>query len=576
MNSSHLFSVVAIFNFCIACSPGFSTYDVQQNSNELSEAQRPQDLPVNFKVCVSPPQRGSSRTDVNRLTGRELKNSLEDILGGKILSEVRISLDAIPDDTAFTDLKDFGTEHTGELVNQILQLAFSLSEIVIDRPEYRAQIVGACAQDLTKMDSPCWDSFLKSFGQRAYRRPLTVDEIQTLKSSMTSDNSESLKTTIARILSSPYFLYHIEDGVRDTATASRIRLSDYEVAARISFGATQSPPDAELFKAAESGQLRSLDGVKLQATRLLCSPRGRSKIFEFFRYWLSMNNFDDPDISTAKNLGVDPVTLKAQAREEMQAFFQYIICETDGTVADLMKSKKVFPKTNNLSLIYGTPLWDGKSSPPEATHHSGILGRAGFLISGSDTTNIIRRGVTIRKRILCLPQPSPDFQIVDSRVQAFEDISPILYSNRQRVASLTGAPTCIGCHASINPTGYVLENFGPLGEWRTTEKVYDAKDPKKILAFHQIDTRVDDLKLERSIANSAQGFDDFVQSISESTSLRECLARYNFEITQLRAPVESDSCGLVETLSVLKSTGSIKDAFIQAIANEDIFWRKSQ
>src|SRR5262249_29718262 len=140
-------------------------------------------------------------------------------------------------------------------------------------------------------DATCAQSIIRDFGRKAYRRPLTDDETQSYIASFNDSGGgfSGLKRVFVRLLLNPALTYHVELG-QSTSADSRIRLTDYEIASRISYATTGSMPDDALFQAAGRGELQSLDNVRAHVTRLMAADsRARAQVDDFFRIFLQID-----------------------------------------------------------------------------------------------------------------------------------------------------------------------------------------------------------------------------------------------------------------------------------------------
>jgi hypothetical protein len=319
-------------------------------------------------------------------------------------------------------------------------------------------------------------AFITSFGQRAFRRPLTEAEITshlalfdqgpTLYPGGDAFNSGA-NLVIQAMLQSPHFLYRTELSTA-VAGATTVKLNDYEVASKLAFAVTNTMPDEELFAAAAAGQLQDPAGVAAQAVRLLEGQRGTVGINNFQAQMFRLGTYD----GITRDADIFPdftASTPAAMKKEVLAFFEWIFRSNLG-VKDFYTSPVGFV-TAPLAPLYGLSGTFPADTPMkvdlDATQRSGILTQPGFLasyITGEDP-DIIHRGVFIATRILCteLPPPSP-------RATPLPAFEPNM-TNRERVEKTTGVGTCgEGCHSElINPLGYAFENYDAIGKYRTID-----------------------------------------------------------------------------------------------------------
>jgi hypothetical protein len=319
-------------------------------------------------------------------------------------------------------------------------------------------------------------TFITSFGARAFRRPLTEDEITrhlalfdqapTLYPGVDAFNAGA-NLVIQAMLQSPHFLYRTELGT-PLAGATSVKLDDYEVASKLAFALINTMPDEQLFAAAAAAELQDPANVAAQAQRLIDGPRGTEGINNFQFQVFRLGTYDGitrdpqvfPDFTTAT---------PAAMRTEVLEFLTFIFKEGLG-VRDFYTSPVAFV-TAPLAPLYGLTGSFATDTPTKVdldpTLRSGLLTQPGFLssyVSGEDP-DIIHRGVFIADRILCVELPPPS-----DKAMPLPDFEPDM-TNRERVERFTGAGTCgESCHAEqINPFGYAFENYDAIGKYRTVD-----------------------------------------------------------------------------------------------------------
>jgi len=321
-------------------------------------------------------------------------------------------------------------------------------------------------------------SFIQSFGRRAFRRPLTADETQayltlfnqgpTLTTGLTTF-AAGVEVTLEAFLQSPYFLYRT--GFGDTAVQGRARLTDYEIAANLSYALTNSLPDATLSAAADQAALAGTDSIAAHARRLIATAAGKSAVDRFYFQFFGLGQYDtlekDPAVAPAFTAAVGPLL-----HTETQQFLQYLFAQ-NGTLRDIFTSPVTFVNSTVASLYGLTGTFSANSWTQvqlDPTQRPGVLTRLGFLAYyGHDgsTQDSIHRGVYINRRLLCKEMSTPPGVVLPTIP------SPIgtNQTNRQIVNGITGPGTCgASCHGVfINPAGFAFENFNGLGVYRTTE-----------------------------------------------------------------------------------------------------------
>ena len=351
----------------------------------------------------------------------------------------------------------------------------------------------------------------------------------------------------------------------------RTQLDDYEVASRISYGVTASTPDDELMRAAGAGELRTTAGVRKQVERLLATSRAKAQFGNILDSWLMMVKVPDPSAVMAATAGISAGGLKTEARQELLDYASHMVFDKAADIKTFMTERIGFPKTDRMAKLYGAAVSNG-SPVPLPNGHGGLILRVATLLSGRNESSPILRGVYVRKRVLCDELQSPDFSIVEQRTKELGESDPTKLTGRQIAQNLTGTGACAGCHTLINPLGFALESFDPLGRPRTMQTVYSEEGA--VRANHPIDTMVTNPTIEQDGPSSLVNAEDLNRVIANSAKIRACVAERFVAHTKLRVLKTDDSCALAEVEQALLAGKSVKEALILSIANEDIFWRK--
>lgn len=517
-------------------------------------------------------QRGLTFDRLRRLSSQELVHTLTDLLGEEMISDGDIAqrLSGMPTDQTVLP-GDFVEDPPLSLALTMSAVAARASELAIGDPSWIATHLPTCAAAGT-IDEACAETLARELGGRIWRRDLRDDEVATYVGYFTASGggSEGLGYMLRRLLQSPALVFHIEEGTPGDDGSGRIRLTDFEVASRISYFTTDSMPDDELFAAARAGELGDLDAVEDHVRRLLTSERAIAKVRDFFRYYSRLTSVADPLPAIGELVGVpDTNGLGQQMQDEAYAFYEHIVWNRDGTFADLMGSTDAFPRTDALATVFATAVATG-DEPVTAAAHPGLLHRPALLASGGPRTSPIIRGAHVRKLFLCESLPLPDPEAVQERKDEVGDLEGM--SNRDKVTRLTEADACTTCHSQINGVGFTFEGYDQLGVPRAQETVLDADG--NVVATWPLDTRAD-MQLEPDGPDAFADSHALAQAMVESYRARTCFSRRVFEYYRLAAADDGkDGCAL-HGEEVRSHHGSLVDVFVAAIANEDIFWRKA-
>jgi hypothetical protein len=322
----------------------------------------------------------------------------------------------------------------------------------------------------------CLDQTIKSFGRKAFRRPLTDMEVARftkLGATMPQGTPDDVAlTTLEAFLVSPSFLLLPELTTTMDPSGQGIQLSSYEVATRLSFLLWGSVPDDALNAAADANQLQTKEQLLAQANRMIgVREKTGPLLASFHRNWLQMDNGNahwwkiDHDTKTYPQYSA---AAKPTLQAELDAFFKDVAFG-GGSFDDLLLSNVAFVNKDNAALYgldpsgYGTDLVKVEL---DATQRPGFMTRAGFLSSYADynSTSPILRGAFISVYMLGV-NPGPPIPGATAMT-----VSGNFKTQREYVDTLTKNSPCSGCHSTIiNPPGFVLENFDGIGKWQTAD-----------------------------------------------------------------------------------------------------------
>lgn len=566
-------------------------------------------------ACRDETLRGAANSGLRKLTKTGLLNALRSAMSDhkwyelSILREfqdftyvtfekrdsMQIAFNQYPEDFSFKAGDDFQQTYSRDQIAAWLQLVDVVGAGFAKNGYASTYTSGGCFVDDATLD--CRTQLVSNFGRKAFRRPLSDDEVTSFSSpELEGPAGEVVAAIVSRILQAPQFMYLLELG-EDTASDGRVRISAYDVANRLAFSLTDSPPDAELLEVAESGALDDLDVVRAQAKRLVATENGKKRLGVFFRDWLELDAVSNPPKSWG-NFKKLPTSVEGLFNsdklsdlyhDEAKRFLDYVVWGIEGTFSELMTLPIAFPSDadHKLESVYQTT-GSVEGEPVAAPLHPGLLTRPALLASRGQSPSPIHRGLRVLSRVLCNPVPMPDFTVVASRVERLNSFDPHELANFEITTQMTEEPACSSCHQVINPVGFIFEAYNPLGQrdsvQRVIENIYSFEDLG--LPFPKTEDGVEYAELtqfelpgpqtvfiEEGLPSTFDSPDTFVQAIGDSQSARACLAVRYFRHVNHRNEASNDACGIAETANTLK-TESLVDAFVNAVANEDIFWRK--
>lgn len=349
-----------------------------------------------------------------------------------------------------------------------------------DTPSRREIFV--CSPASRSEELPCAKTILEKLATRAYRRPATAAELQTLlslyKAGSSSDQPETAPTgqfengielAIRGILTNPQFLFRVERDPAGLAPGAAYRVSDVELATRLSFFLWSSIPDQQLLDAALAGRLKNSDELARQTRRMLADERSKSLVENFASQWLYLRNLAavTPDARLFPDFDDN---LRQSLRRETELFFESIVRE-DRNVLDIIRADYTFlnerlAKHYSIPGIYGSRF--RRVTFPPGDPRGGLLGQGSILTvtSYATRTSPVLRGKWILANLLgsAPPPPPPNVPTLKEDTGAGEPMTM-----RERVAEHRRNPACSSCHQLLDPPGFALENYDAVGRWRTSE-----------------------------------------------------------------------------------------------------------
>ena len=289
---------------------------------------------------------------------------------------------------------------------------------------------------------------------------------------------------LASVISSPKYLYLVRAGKEGKGTS---RLSDFELAARLSFFLWSSQPDAELMGLAKQGKLSDAKVLQEQANRLLSDPKAQRFARHFTRQWLGMEELDYLKFDAKAYGKVDPLLVDAMKQEPVALFAEML--RHNRPVMDFLHSDYALVY-DRLARHYGLPQVFGnqlrKVKLPPERKRGGLLGQAGLLAMNSNgkDSNPLKRGVWLLENLLNDPPPPPPPAVPEIDLADPEILKLTL---KQRMEDHRDDPACYSCHSKIDPWGIAFENFDALGQWR--DKISDQPVDATSVLFNKDELR---------------------------------------------------------------------------------------
>ncbi len=342
-----------------------------------------------------------------------------------------------------------------------------------DTPSRRRLFV--CSPSKPAEEDACAQKILLTLMRRAYRRPVTAADLKMPMKFFTDAKKEGgfdngIEMALRAVLMSPEFLFRVEQDPANIAPKTAYRISDVELASRLSFFLWSSIPDDALLDAAISGKLKNPAVLEQHTRRMLADPRSNVLVSNFAEQWLHLRNL----ASTTPDMRVFPDfddNLRQSFLKETELFFESILRE-DRNVLDLLSANYTFVN-ERLAKHYGIPNIYGsrfrRVNFDESSHRGGLLGQGSILTvtSYATRTSPVIRGKWILDNILGVPPPPPPASV--PALKEREGIGKNL-TMRQRMAQHRDSPACSGCHQLMDPVGFSLENYDAVGRWRTHDE----------------------------------------------------------------------------------------------------------
>ncbi len=320
-------------------------------------------------------------------------------------------------------------------------------------------------------DEGCAKKIISTLARRAYRRPVTDADLQVPLASYRDGVKKGgfeagVELALRSILVSPNFLFRFEAQPQALAPNTPYRISDLELATRLSFFLWSSIPDEALLDVAVKNNLRKPEVLQQQVKRMLDDPRSQALVENFAGQWLHLRNVAVHQPSPELLFHFDD-NLRRAFEQETQMFFDSILRE-NRSVVDLLDANYTF-LNERLARHYGIPGVLGERfrrvSLPADSPRGGLLGQGSILMSTSypNRTSPVIRGKWILENVFGAPPPPPPPNVPE--LKDSRDPRKIL-PMREQLAAHRANPACAGCHAQMDQLGFALENFDGIGEWR--------------------------------------------------------------------------------------------------------------
>jgi mono/diheme cytochrome c family protein len=326
-------------------------------------------------------------------------------------------------------------------------------------------------------EARCAEQIISTLTRRAFRRPSTPEDLEVLMNFYEGGRAkgtfdEGIELVLRRIIASPEFIFRAEREPANLKTGGTYRITDTELASRLSFFLWSTIPDDELLKLAGQGKLQDPVVLEAQVRRMLADPRANELVRNFAGQWLYLRNLDSASPDIEEFPGFDD-NLRQAFRRETELFFDSMVRE-DRSVLDLLTADYTFAN-QRLAEHYGIPNVYGSqfrrvALGPESPRR-GLLGHGSILTvtSLATRTSPVARGKWVLENILGTPPPEPPANVPPLEKTDDGAATGEVLSLRKRMEAHRTNPACSGCHRIMDPIGFSLENFDAIGKWRTKE-----------------------------------------------------------------------------------------------------------
>lgn len=494
---------------------------------------------------------------LRRLTQLEYRNTVRDLLGVEPPSSLEFPVDG----------------RAGGFDNNATVLSVSplLAEKYLEAAEALAPAALARNPTLVPCDpaalgeQACARQFIESFGRRAYRRQLTPAEIERLTRAFTAGRhggsfQDGVQLVIETALQSPAFLYRFELGGAAAAGQKLVRLSQHELATRLSYFLWGSMPSDELLADADAGQLDTTERVAARARLMLDDVRARRAVAEFYRQWLGVSDIATLEKDTTAYPEFTPA-LRSSMAGELPAFVEHVIWSADRRLTTLLTAPVGFVD-GPLAALYGVEASGAATTSQVALdpeQRAGILTQAAVLAVHAlpNQSSPVARGKFVRERLLCQhpAPPPPDLDVTPP------EVDPDL-STRERFAQHTESPQCAGCHELMDPLGFAFESYDTLGRYRATE------GGKPIDTSGWISGSTD---VDGPFQNARQ----LASRLAQSQQVQACVAKQWFRYAFGRHEGPADACSLAQLeADFATSEGDLHELLVSLTRTEAFLHRR--
>jgi hypothetical protein len=500
---------------------------------------------------------------VRRLTHSQYDNTVQDLLGDYSRPALHFPVEDYVD--------GFKNQAKYQGMTPLLVEAYSTAAEKLALNAFRAGDINHLVpcKPVSAIDVKCRDLFVRSFGLRAFRRPLRELEFKRYAAAFSAQASaggkflEGARTVVEAMLQSPNFLFHLEAGPDGQSV-------DYDIASRLSYLLQDTMPDQNLLDSAAKGELRTAAARESAARRLLGDQHAHQALDEYFDQWLRFDRvlnsskegrrFPEFSLEMADSMVEETRRLLDHLVWDDRNFMEVLTADYAYLSSDLATLYKLAAPAGQFELVHF----------PAGTPRAGLLGEASFLAAnaGPTETSPTARGIFIREQLLCQHVPPPPPNVDTNLPEATED-RPL--TRRQRMSAHVENALCASCHRLMDPIGFGLESFDAIGRFREHETILiesptgNRKDEKKINL--DLDTRGEIAGIPDSAFSNSSRLGGI---LSQSPVCQECMVRQIFRYAFGRLETSSDEETIHQLFATFRDSGfHFKDLLIGLVRSPE-------
>jgi hypothetical protein len=491
---------------------------------------------------------------LRRLTHSQYNNTVRDLLG-----DYSRPADRFPPEDFVSGFKN---QTRTQSIPPVLEDAYSSAAERIALNAFRAGDVNGLVpcKPASARDVKCRDQFVRVFGEKAFRRPLTDVEIRRYndlfveQANHTGKFLEGARVVVEAMLQSPKFLFHVTAG--DPSVRLQADLRDYAIANRLSYLLWDTMPDRALLDAAAKGELRTPEGLERVARTMLQDTRARQATDEFFSEWLRFDRMLTAAKDDERYPSFTP-ELAAMMVQETRMLLGHLVWN-DRNFMEAFTADYSFLNAD-LARVYGLPEPAGEFEIvkfPEALPRAGILGQATFLASttGPVETSPTARGLFVREHLLCQIVPNPPPGVNTNLPEP--STADAARAKRERMVEHAQNPTCSGCHRLMDPIGFGLEKYDAVGAWRDQEIVDIYAGAGESRRSKPVSVDITATGEIAGIANSTFGDSRTLGRVLASSPVcQDCVVKQMFRFAFGRAETASDRATVTGTAATFRNSG---------------------